>query len=85
MKYLFLFISSCDFLALMNESPGHESLMIKYDLNDSQDLNVEWTKVSCGFFMIMMVAIFCIYRDERSKIKRISNFIFLGHLWLHCS
>ena len=50
MKYLFLFISSCDFLALMNESPGHESLMIKYDLNDSQDLNIEWTKVSCGFY-----------------------------------
>ena len=72
----------------MNESPGHESLMIKYDLNDSQDLNVEWTKVSCGFFMIMMVAIFCIYRNERSKVKRISNdflIIFLGHLWLHCS
>ena len=70
----------------MNESPGHESLMIKYDLNDSQDLNVEWTKVSCGcFFMIMMVAIFCIYRNERSKVKRISNLISLGHLWLHCS
>ena len=72
----------------MNESPGHESLMIKYDLNDSQDLNVEWTKVSCGFFMIMMVAIFCIYRNERSKVKRISNdflIIFLGHLWLHRS
>ena len=72
-------------VTLMNESPGYESLMIKYDLNDSQDLNVEWTKVSCGFFMIMMVAIFCIYRNERSKVKRISNFIFLGHLWLHCS
>ena len=80
----------------MNESPGHESLMIKYDLNDSQDLNVEWTKVSCGFFMIMMVAIFCIYRNaifciyrnERSKVKRIFNdflIIFLGHLWLHRS
>jgi hypothetical protein len=70
----------------MNESPGHESLMIKYDLNDSQDLNVEWTKVSCGFFfMIMMVAIFCIYRNESSKIQRTFNFVFLGHLWLHCS
>ena len=37
-------------VTLMNESPGYESLMIKYDLNDSQDLNIEWTKVSCGFY-----------------------------------
>ena len=42
-------------LALMNESPGYESLMIKYDLNDSQDLNIEWTKVSCGFFFYASV------------------------------
>ena len=69
----------------MNESPGHESLMIKYDLNDSQDLNVEWTKVSCGFFMIMIFAIFCIYRDERSKLKEFVILFLLGHLWLHCS
>ena len=37
-------------VTLMNESPGYESLMIKYDLNDSQDLDIEWTKVSCGFY-----------------------------------
>ena len=44
-------ICSNDMVTLINESAGYESLMIKYDLNDAHDLNVEWTKVSywaCG-------------------------------------
>ena len=68
-------------VTLMNESPGYESLMIKYDLNDAQDLNIEWTKVSCE--VQWLSGCWIVYPlDWRIEIYK---FVIIGHLWLYGS